>query len=219
MLESAINLAESRDLSFLSIHLEQSTSGLAEHMIVPYIHALFFSAIDARTCPEAAFYGQCVLVRRTAHEFIGGFGAGLTFLLDDVKLALLAQRHRMQFGTARTAELGHAHSYRGWSGLWQDIRRHAYRFTLISSWHGMVLLFTATVAALWLPVAALLVAAGWWPVALVTALLPVLLLLPWYGNRRALLAPLAVYGILPMLFNASIGVLTTTHVEWKGRQV
>ena len=219
MLESAIHAAEVNDLSFLSIHLDQVTASFAEHAIAPYMQALFFSGIDARECPEAAFYGQCVLVRRTAHEFIGGFGAGLTFLVDDVKLALLADRHRMKFGTARTSALGHASAHRGWGGLWEGIRRNSYRFILISSWHGMLLMLTAAVAAMWLPLAALLAVAGLWPAAMGVALLPALLLLPWYGILRAAFAPVAIYAILPILANSLFGVLTTTHVEWKGRQV
>jgi 4,4'-diaponeurosporenoate glycosyltransferase len=219
MLESAIHAAEVNDLAFLSIHLPQAPESLAERLIAPYMQALFFSAIDPRECPEAVFYGQCVLVRRTAHEFIGGFGAGLTFLVDDVKLALLAQRHRMKFGTARTTTLGHASSHRGWEGLMEGIRRNAYRFVLIPTWHGILLMLTAALTALWLPLAALLTIAGWWPIAAAVALVPVLLLLPWYGAGGIALAPVAPYAILPILTNALFGVLTTTHVEWKDREI
>lgn len=219
MLESAIHAAEANELAFLSIHLDQAADGLAEHLIAPYMQALFFSGIDARECPEGAFYGQCILVRRTAHEFIGGFGAGLAFLVDDVKLALLAQRHRMKFGTARTDSLGHASTHRGWSGLWEGIRRNAHRFILIPGWHGVLLVTTALVAAMWLPLAFVLAATGWWAIAAAVALTPTVLLLPWYGVARAVLAPVAVYAILPVLGNALIGVLSTTHVDWKGREV
>ena len=220
MLESLIHAAEVNDLSFLSVHLDQQTDSFAEHLIAPYMQALFFSGMDPRTCPEGVFYGQCLLVRRAAHEFIGGHGAGLTFLVDDVKLALLAQRHRMNFGTARTSKLGHASSHKAWDGLWEGIRRNSYRFVLIPNWHGIVLLTTAFIATLWLPFIVLLAAFGWLPAALVLALLPILLLLPWYKNLfRSSLAPLAIYAILPILANALVGVLSTTHVQWKDREI
>jgi GT2 family glycosyltransferase len=218
MLESAIHAAEVNDLSFLSVHLAQETGSLAEHVLAPYMQALFFSGINPRTCPEGAFYGQCVLVHREAHEFIGGPGAGLNFLVDDVKLALLAQRHRMKFGTARTSVLGHASAHRGWGGLREGIRRNSYRFVLISNRHGLLLALTALLAALWLPMV-LLLASFSLPAAVGLAILPVLLLLPWYGPARAVLAPLAFYAILPILGNALWGVMTTTHVEWKGREI
>jgi hypothetical protein len=219
ILESAIHAAEVNDLSFLSIHLHQTTSTLAEHTVAPYMQALFYAGVDARECPEAAFYGQCVLVRRTAHEFIGGFGAGLTFLVDDVKLALLAQRHRMKFGSARTSTLGFASAHRRWQGLKDGVRRNSYRFILIPGWHGLLLLLTAVTASLWLPLAMLFVFTGWWPLAAAVALLPVVLLWPWYGASRILFAPLAIIAALPLLGSALLSVLTTTHVEWKGRQV
>jgi len=220
MLESAIHAAEVNDLSFLSVHLDQETNSFAEHVIAPYMQALFFSGISPRACPEGAFYGQCVLVRRAAHEFIGGHATGLTFLVDDVKLALLAQRHRMQFGTARTSKLGHASAHPGWDGLWEGIHRNSYRFVLIPNWHGILLLSTAFLAALWLPLVLFLAVFGWLPAALVLAFLPPLVLLPWYGSiARAVLAPLAIYAILPILGNALLGVVTTTHVPWKGREV
>lgn len=219
MLESLIHAAEVNDLSFLSVHLDQVDASISEHLISPYIQALFFAGIDARDCPEGAFYGQCVLVRRTAHEFIGGFGAGLTFLVDDLKLALLAQRHRMTFGTARTSTLGHASSHRGWSGLRSGIRRNSYRFVLIPSWHALLLMATALLAALWLPLAVVLFITGFQLLAGVAAFLPVILLAPWYGPARALLAPVAIYAIVPILTGAFFGVLSTTHVKWKGREV
>ncbi len=218
IIESAIHAAEVNELSFLSIHLDIATNSIAEHAIAPLMQALFFAGIAPRESPEGVFNGQCVLVRRTAHEFIGGYGNTLSFMVDDVKLALLAQRHRMQFGTARTS-LGHAYSHRGWGGLWEGIRRNSYRFVLIPSSHGLWLLLTAGVAAAWLPLSLFLAATGYWPLAVAVALLPVLLLLPWYRNLRILLAPIAIYAILPILVNAFLGVVTTTHVQWKGRAV
>ncbi|MEO5925778.1 MAG: glycosyltransferase family 2 protein [Bryobacteraceae bacterium] len=219
ILESAIHAAEVNDLSFLSIHLALETEGLAERAVAPLLQALFFASLHPRERPEGVFYGQCVLVRRTAHEFIGGFGAGLTFLVDDVKLALLADRHRMRFGTARTSTLGHARSHRGWEGLNEGVRRNAYRFVLIPGQHSVMLLATAMVLALWLPFAILLILTGWVPLAIGIAVLPVLLLFPWYGMAGVALAPAAPYIAIPILFNALFGVLTTTHVDWKDREV
>jgi hypothetical protein len=158
-----------------------------------------------------------VLVHRDAHEFIGGPGAGLMFLVDDVKLALLAQRHRMKFGTARTSVLGHARSHRGWRGLLEGMRRNSYRFVLISNWNGVLLSLTALLGAMWLPMVAFLATVSG-AAAAGLAVLPILLLLPW-GVARAVMAPLAFYASLPILLNALYGVVTTTHVEWKGREI
>jgi hypothetical protein len=161
-----------------------------------------------------------VLVRREAYEFIGGHGASLTFLLDDVKLALLALRHRMKIGLARTSELGHARHHESWKGLWNGIARNAYRFTMLAGGQGVMTLVCALVAAMWVPAALLAYSAGWTMTALGVFVLPFLIFLPWYKSIvRVLLAPLAVYVMLPMIAHALYCVWTTTGVEWKGRRV
>ena len=50
--------------------------------------------------------------------------------------------------------------------------------------------------------------------------LPVVITLPWYRNPlRALLAPIAIYGMLPILYGGMISALSGSGVEWKGRVV
>jgi chlorobactene glucosyltransferase len=220
IIESIIYAADANGLSFVSVHLKLEPESFAEHVLTPYAEALFFAGINPRRSPEGAFYGHCVLVRREAYEFIGGHGASLTFLLDDVKLALLAQRHRMKLGLARTTELGHARYHKGWKGLWQGIPRNAFRFTLLTGGQGILALAGVLLGALWVPVVLLAYSAGWPLTAVFLLILPMLLMLPWYGSVfRVWLAPVAFYAMLPMMVHALYRVWTTNHVEWKGRQV
>jgi GT2 family glycosyltransferase len=220
IIESILYAAEANNLSFVSVHLKQEPETFAEHLLTPYTQALFFAGVNPRKSPEGAFNGQCVLVRREAYEFIGGHGASLTFLLDDVKLALLALRHRMKIGLARTSELGHARHHESWKGLWNGIARNAYRFTMLAGGQGVMTLVCALVAAMWVPAALLAYSAGWTMTALGVFVLPFLIFLPWYKSIvRVLLAPLAVYVMLPMIAHALYCVWTTTGVEWKGRRV
>ena len=220
MLESAVQAAERNELSFLSVHLSQEGESLTERGIARYIHALFFVGINPKRCPEGVFCGQCLLVRREAYEFIGGHSVGLTFLMDDVKLALLAQRHRLKFASTRAPLLGHARTHRTWKGLWEGIHRNAYRFTVIPAWRGAVVAGTALLAALWLPFVVLLAINGRIVAAAGLAVLLPLLLLPWSRRlREACWTVFAVYAVLPILANAFIRVLTTKHVPWKGREV
>ncbi|MEP6963246.1 MAG: glycosyltransferase family 2 protein, partial [Acidobacteriota bacterium] len=220
LIESAIHAAQADNLAFLSIHLLLESESIAEHIITPYAQALFFSGVNPRKNPGEAFDGRCILVRREAYEFIGGHGVSLSFLVDDVKLASLAQRHRMRLGLARTSELGHARLHYGFRGLWSGIGRNAHRFTLLRATQGVPIVITALVAALWLPMLVYLLASGQSIPAAVLALLLPVLLGPWYGSFLAIfLAPLAVYAILPILLNATIRVLATTAVEWKGRRI
>lgn len=220
ILESLIHAAEMNNLSFISVHLQMECESFAEHILTPYCQALFFSAINPRKCPEGAFDGHCILVRRDAYEFIGGHSSGLTFMVDDLKLALLAQRHRMKLGLARTSRLAHARYHNDWKGLWEGIARNAYKYTLLPSGQGMVILLAVLLTALWLPVIAFTYSGGWPFVAVTLLLLPFVLLMPWYRSPiRVLLAPLAFYAMLPMVGHALYCVLSTHQVSWKGREV
>jgi hypothetical protein len=159
-----------------------------------------------------------MLVRRKAYEFIGGHNSGGTFLVDDLKLALLAQRHRMKLGLARTSGLGHARYQNGWKGLWEGIARNAHKFTLLPSGQGFILMLIMGLTGLWLPVAALTYSVDW-PLAALVLALP-LVLLPWYRSPfRLILAPLSFYMMLPIAAHALYCVLASHRVSWKGREV
>ncbi len=219
-LASAVATAEASGLDFVSFDLRFEPHGFAEHVLAPYAKALFYAGVDPREDPAAAFHGRCVLVRREAYEFVGGHAALLKYVVEDVKLGMLAQRHRMKMAPVRAGRLGHARLHAGWTGMWEGLQRNALRFTAISSWYGALLLVTALFGALWLPVMWLMIAAGQPVAAAVVGVAPLPLLRPWYGSwLRALLAPLAFYVMLPILANAVLMALTGARADWKDRDV
>ena len=219
-LNSAVQCAEERGLALLSVHLTPRPESLAEHLLDPYSAALFFSGASLRQDPAAMFNGQCILVRREAYEFIGGHAAVWRYLAEDVKLALLAQRHRMGFGVARAGSLGKVRSYAGWAGAWKGIERNAFRFVQVNPWTSLTILLTALFAALWLPLAAWLWFSGHQVAPWMLILLLLLQLRPWYGNGpRLMLAPLAIYAALPVLIHGLVSALADRKIEWKGRTV
>jgi chlorobactene glucosyltransferase len=217
-LESAVQFAETSGLTLLSVHLTPRPKTLAEHFIEPYTTALFFSGASVQTDPAAMFNGQCILARREAYEFLGGHAAVWKYLAEDVKLALLAQQHHMNFGAARAGSMGYVRNYAGWKGLRSGIERNTFRFVQMNPRTGITILITALGAALWLPLAAWLWADGHRAAPALLALLVILELRPWY--RRwicVLLAPLAIYAALPMLLQGLISALADRPIEWKGR--
>ena len=217
-LDSAVEAAEANGADLLSIQLGFRPRGFVEHMLVPYAVALFWSSVNPRTHPAAAFNGQCLLVRRQPYEFFGGHGAGLTSLVDDVRFAMLADRHRMKKGLVRTSRLGHARLHAGWSGLRQGIRRNAVRFTQVDGKMGVMILATALLAALWLPAVAWLAWSGQMGAAAALLLLWLALMVPWF-RAWVLLAPLAVYLILPILLSATFSAVAHRKIQWKGRSI
>jgi hypothetical protein len=217
-LDSAVASAEAGGLDLLSIHLTPAPRGLAEHLLVPYLSALFFSGVNRRD-PEALFSGRCVLVRRESYEFIGGHAAVLQYSSEDVKLAALALRHRLKLSVARAGKLGHVRLYAGWRGIWDGIERDALRVAQLSSGTGVAILMTAVFAALWLPAVAWLWMEEERAIAASLILLLLILMKPWYGVLRVMLAPIAIYAAIPLLLHGAVASLSGRHIIWKGRKV
>jgi len=211
-LESSIAAAEAGPLDFLSIYLRPEYRGASGHILGPIAVALYFCGANPRRDPAALFNGQCLLVRREAYEFIGGHAAVLTNLCEDLKLVALAQRHRMKFAVARTG-LGHVRINP------QDFERNAHRFTEVSPRIGILILLAALFCALWLAALAWLLIERHWVVAAACGLVPQVVLLPWYRGLRVLLAPLGIFGMLPVLARGFVAAVTGRAVEWKGRVI
>jgi chlorobactene glucosyltransferase len=215
-LDSAVAAAEANQLSFLSIYLQPEFGSFSESVLVPCAVALYFAGFRPRGGAAEIVNGQCILVRREAYEFIGGHSAIITSMIDDVKLAQLAVRHRLKFAIARSGRLGHVRFHPG--GVWGGFERNAYRFVMVSSWIGISIFASACVAALWLPAAIWLALGGEWPALIAFALLPSVTLGVWYRNPlRALLAPLGIYGMFFIVANGLIAAVTGRQLEWKGR--
>ncbi len=215
--DAAVAYAEVNSLSFLSVYLQPECETWAEHVLVPFGAALYFCGVNPKDDPAASFNGQCLLVRRESYQFIGGHSAVLTDLAEDVKLAVLAQRHRLGVGVARASGLGHVRMHAGFHGVQEGFARNAMRFMVVSSWIGARIIFAALAMALWLPALIWLAIDAHWMVASIFALLPSVLLKTWYRSWTALLAPLAIYGMLPVLARGLRFTLGGGQGKWKGR--
>jgi len=214
-LDAAVACAEASGLSFFSIYLRPEFKSFAEQALVPCAVALYFCGANPAADPGGLFNGQCILARRDAYEFIGGHTAIVSSVVEDVKLAALAARHRMKFAIART-DLGHVRFHT--DGLWRGFERNAFRFVMIGPGTGLTIVFASAVAALWLPVLAWLALEKQWPVLIAFAMLPSAVLGIWYRNPlRALLAPLGIYGMFFVIVNGVVNALTGGQIEWKGR--
>jgi chlorobactene glucosyltransferase len=214
-LAAAVDSAEASGLSFLSIYLKPEFESVAEIVLVPCAVALYFAGVAPGGDATGLFNGQCVLVRREAYDFIGGHSAVVTSVIEDVKLAQLARRHRLKFATARS-NLGHVRFHPG--GLWSGFERNAFRFVMVSPWIGTAIFAASFVSALWLPALIWLAMDKQWAAAAAFSLLPTVLLAVWYRNPlRALLAPLGICGMFIVIANGLLAALTGRQLEWKGR--
>jgi hypothetical protein len=189
-------------------------------MLTPYLQALYFAGTNPKSNPAEAFNGQVVLARRETYEFLGGHRAILRETVDDIRLAWLAERHRVKYGLARAPELSHTRMYRGAKGIWRGMERQAVRFHLGNPLRAIISLASAVLAGLWLPALLWLAVDRLWIAAACFALLPLICFRSWYGTTaRALMAPLAIYGSMPFLAHAAVIGITGQPVLWKGRRV
>jgi glycosyltransferase involved in cell wall biosynthesis len=211
--KAMVGAADSGKIDFLSVYLKSDFKTLSESAIAPYGVALYFCGVNPRGDPASAFNGQCVLVKRDAYEFVGGHRAVLGYVCEDVKMAALAQRHRLKFTTARAPGLGSVQIRVA------DFARNASRFVLVKWWMGAWVVLTAVAWALWLPALVFLLVHRQFAAALAWLLVPSLYLGVWYGWARAILAPIGIYAILPRLLHGAIGAVTNRHFEWKGRVI
>jgi len=219
-LGAAVATAEASGLSLLSIQLDPEYASFAEHVLVPYARALVFCGSNPRTHANALFTGNCLLVLREPYNFLGTHIAVVTQLVEDVKLTALAERHRLKLGIARAPGLGRRRFYEGFRGIYRGIERQAFRFMVVNWLIGVVILLAALCAALWLPLLAWLAWDRQWVAAAIFALLPALTLRPWYQSwLTALSAPLAIYGMLPVLARGLLSAVFGRPVVWKGRTV
>ncbi len=218
-LDAAIEYAEAGKLALLSIYLDPEYHGLAEQVLVPYARALAFAGLSVAGDSHGLFRGQSMLAQREPYSFIGGHGAVITQISEDVKLTRLAERHRLKFAVARAPGLGHARLYQGYRGVRAGIERQASRFLALPSIVGITILLAAFLAALWLPLLGWLAWERRWIAAGIFCAAPSLLLWSWYRRWSALLAPLAIYWILPALIAGLLSALLGRPMEWKGRTV
>jgi len=212
-LPAIVAAAENAQVNFLSVYLKPEYRTLAEAILSPFAMALYFCAINPRVDRAFAFNGQCVLVRRDPYEFVGGHKPLLNVLCDDLKMAQLAERHRLKFTTARAPQLGHVHIRPA------DFERNASRFALMGFSHGATVALVALACVLWLPALVWLLTAQQWLAAAIFFFLPNILFSPWYGWPHAYLAPLGIYGMLPICLRAALGGLTRRRLKWKGRVI
>lgn len=214
-LEAAVAAAESSGAALLSIYLDAECASPGARLLAPYLHALYFCGASPHLDSTVAFNGQCVLARRDAYEFLGGYGAVLNDLNADLRFAAIAQRHRLKIGIARAPGLGTVR-FRDLPGT---VNRGAFRFMIPSPLLGSIVLVAALAMAAWPPIFVWLMLAHQPHPALAFAIFPFLLVWSWYRSPAVLALPLAIYAALPLLLRGLWNALSGSAVEWKGRSV
>jgi glycosyltransferase involved in cell wall biosynthesis len=214
-LQAAVATAAARELVFLSIHLWPTGETFSERMLAPLAAAFTYAGMRPRTDGVGAFLGQCILARRDGYEFLGGHAAVLNAFAEDVKLATIARRHRLDFGVARAGSLAHAH-FRQPS---ETLLRAGYRLMLLDRSAWLAVTSGAAMMALWPPAIVWVALNGNYKSAAAFLLAPLVIAIIWSRSAFALLLPLAVYVAAARLWTGLAVALSGRKIRWKGRSI
>lgn len=214
--------AANADLATIFPAIELST--LAEDLFMPTIAALVAARHPARavadpSSPVAFANGQLILMRRQAYEAIGGHGAVIGEVLEDVRLAEVAKRAGLRLYLADGRALARTRMYAGLGELVQGWTKNLFLLVggtirsaaLIAS--GSVFLASIGLVAL--------LAAGWpFGVAAYLYTLGIQMLLRRLGGakaRWAILAPLSSLFCAYVIAESARRARTKGQIAWKGR--
>jgi cellulose synthase/poly-beta-1,6-N-acetylglucosamine synthase-like glycosyltransferase len=217
--------AEREALDAATAFLRQETVSAAEGIILPYAFALYFCGVNARSvnspdARESLANGQCLLVRREAYERIGTHAAVAGSVIEDAAFARLVKSRGLRLRVLRAERLGAVRMYDGFPAIRRGFEKNSFRFLGANPLTGAQVILASVILTSWLPVLMLLAAAGHLPAAAAFALVPPVLLAPWYGSAaRALGAPLAIYLFQFIALSAMVRTIAGVKTLWKGRYV
>ncbi|MEJ2011190.1 MAG: glycosyltransferase family 2 protein [Anaerolineales bacterium] len=223
------------DVDLLSLHPRQYMLGFWERLLMPVPFMTLMILMDAQAIndpqsPRAMANGQCILIRRSVYDEVGGHRAVHSAVLDDVRLAELVKGAGFRIQLLGGGELIHTRMYSDLPSLWQGLARGG------SELFGLPLTVAAIFNALFAAVFPLAYPAwlSLWPGNLPEFWLAIVLsvggTLIWYTAHALELrrhrVPLGYLALLP-LSNILIAVVNAEGVLrrlcgrriWKGRQI
>lgn len=224
-LRSLLDYAETEQLEMVSVFPFQVRKSVVEKILLPYAFALYFCGVNPRTVndpksPQALANGQCLLIRRTFYDFIGGHAAVAKSVIEDVDLARLAKRHRGKVRVVRAEKMAFVRMYSSFAEIWRGFSKNSFKFLEANPGTGIQVILASIFAASWLPALVYLIWEEQWIATAVFAAIPAFVLAPWYGGvLPGWLAPLAIYLFQPIAINGMLLAITGRKTLWKGRPV
>ncbi len=221
---SLLDYAEREQADLVSVFPHQVTKSFWEKVLMPYAFALLFCGINGKSMnnpasSDAMANGQCMLFRRKFYDFIGGHGAVASSVIEDAEIAHRAKRHHGQVRVLRAEKMAFVRMYAGFGEIWNGFSKNSFRFLQNDQKMGLQVFLSSMFILSWLPLLVMLALTEQWIPAALFAILPTLLLAPWYGSVGSIFAPLAIYAFQLIALNGMVTTLFGVKVNWKGRPV
>ena len=159
LIASAVETAETEALDLLSLAPRHELESFAERLMLPcglYLLAFIrdLRRIPAPDQPEVHVTGQCMLVRRTAYDAIGGHQAVRNAICEDMALAGLIKRSGRKIALYGGERLLSTRMYGGWRTLWPGLAKNLVemlggtRSTVLTALVGVALAWAAVLVPL-----------------------------------------------------------------------
>jgi chlorobactene glucosyltransferase len=227
-LANLVAYAEREQCDMVSAFLRSERVTPMEKLLLPYAFALYFVGVSARAVnssesSEALANGQCILFRRSSYWTIGGHGAVIDSVIEDVALAEAAKKAKLRTRVIRAERQGAVRMYDGLRAIWNGFRKNSFRFLLVNPGTGLQviaasILLTSSLPALCYAINRRGGGRAFLPAALLIAS-PMAGLWSWYGSAWALLSPAAIYLFQLIALDGMLSTLTPRGAVWKGRRV
>lgn len=225
---SLVSYAEKENLDLLTAFLDSQKQTAFEKLLLPYAFALYFVGVSAKAVNsprsrEALANGQCMLFRGSSYHRMGGHGAVLNSVVEDVVVARIAKLHGLRMRVVRAEQLGHVRMYDSFTAIWRGFQKNSFRFLLINPLTGAQVIAASILLTSWLPALVYALATGvhgWgWPAVATLIVAPSIALWPWYESNWALLAPVSIYLFQFIALDGMLSTVTRRRAVWKGRRV
>lgn len=223
--DALLDYAVRNELDVVSCFPRQRFGTLIENIVTPYAFGLYFTGANAKNINnplkrEALANGQCLLMRRSVYQFVGGHKQVATSVIEDVAMARRLKQHRVRAHVVRAEQLANVRMYDSFTALRRGFEKNSFHFLRANPKTGVLVVLASIAMTSWLPVLAWLAHEKLWPQAAGFALIPTLAWARWYGGPvRGLAAPIAIYlfqlVVLSGMFRSILGLPT----RWKGRRV
>jgi len=217
--------AEARGLGMASVFLRNDCKTWAERVLLPYAFGLYFCGVDARRVQDtetsdALANGQCLLVRADAYWAIGGHGAVINSVIEDIALAAAMKAPGTAQGIFRAPRIGAVRMYDSLSAIWSGFLKNSYRFVRAQPRTGLQVMAASILLTSYLPLLGWLALDGAWIWAALVLLGPPALLWRWYEEASPrVLSPVAIYLFQLIALHAMALAIFRSRTSWKGRYV
>ena len=228
-LAAAMGEVQRRGLAALSILPDQECRSIWEQLIIPFLYASYFAAVDPattnRSAAEALLNGQYLLIRRDAYDAIGGHAAVATSLVEDVALAVRLRRLGYPIGVVRGAGLVQVRMYRDRASVTEGFRKNSFGFLRLQPRRGVVVALATVGAAAPTPVL-IAAARGRSRLQMAVSLVALAMAMTAFGRwvracgadvRLGMLQPVAATASLVVVVQSTMAYLLRRPLAWKGR--